>query len=136
MGVVESIFLFVGLLIGSYFIMKIGERKLLKHKTTEKNETESINHKVLEEELKRRELIIEKIDNFLRQAQFFDPIAKWKGNNVYRYVVNNGVLYEFEDFMLENNQRIGIDDNYLCFKQMTYKRVNDPQDFLETFKLV
>ena len=40
----------------------------------------------------------------------------------YRAFVSQGKIYEFSDFMSENNQKIGIDDDWLCFKRMSYKR--------------
>ena len=86
---------------------------------------------MVEEELLRRKNIINRIELFLRSSQFIDPIANWRNEKVYRYILNNGYLYEFDDFMTENNQRIGMDEDFLCFKQMTYKRVNNPQEFLE-----
>lgn len=91
--------------------------------------------KSLEEELTRRKKILETIDNFLKDAQFFEPIARWRDENIYRYISNNGCLYEFEEIMAETNQRIGMDDDYLCFKQLNYKRVTNTNDFFNAHKV-
>ena len=35
--------------------------------------------------------------------------------------------------MSDKDNKIGIDENLLCFKKLCYKRVNNPKKFLEKF---
>lgn len=93
---------------------------------------EMLIQKKKEEEQLRKTQIINKVENFLQKSQFIEPIAKWREEDVYKYVFNDGYLYEFEDIMSEKNQRIGLDEDSLCFKRLSYKRVNDP-DFVNKF---
>lgn len=126
MGLFESLLLLLLLLGICHTILLLIEKFRNKSKISPSQQMEMV-----EEELLRRKNIINRIDMFLRTSQFIDPIANWRDEKVYRYILNNGYLYEFDDFMTENNQRIGMDEDFLCFKQMTYKRVNNPQEFLE-----
>ena len=87
------------------------------------------------EEDKRKQQILSKVESFLNSSQFMEPVAKWRDENIYRYVFNNGYLYEFEDIMTESNQRIGMDEDFLCFKRLCYKRVNASIDFLNKLPL-
>lgn len=87
----------------------------------------------LKEELGRRAKILEKVEVFIKGSKFIEPIATWKEDKIYKYIFNNGKLYEFDDIMPESNQRIGIDEEYLCFKRFCYKRVNNPINFLNKF---
>lgn len=93
------------------------------------------NAKLVEaqEEILRRSRIVEKVDMFLKRSKFFEPIANWRGDKIYKYIFSDGYLYEFEEIMAENNQRIGLDEEFLCFKQLSYKRVNNPEQFIKKF---
>ena len=73
-------------------------------------------------ELERRQEIIEQVESFLLNASYLEHIGNFNREKVYKYISNEGRTYEFSDFMAENNQKIGIDDDWLCFKRMTYKR--------------
>ncbi len=87
----------------------------------------------LKEELTRRAKIVEKVEGFIKGSKLVEPIATWKEDKIYKYVFNNGKLYEFDDIMPESNQRVGIDEEYLCFKRFCYKRVTNPIQFLNKF---
>lgn len=76
-------------------------------------------------ELERRKHIIEQVEGFLTGALYLEHIGNLNKEKVYKYIANQGKIYEFFDFMTENNQKIGIDENWLCFKKMSYKRNND-----------
>jgi hypothetical protein len=91
------------------------------------------NSLAIHEEIIRKNDILHKVESFLGEAQFMELIGKWREENVYKYVFNAGYLYQFEDTMSATNQRIGRDEDYLCFKQLCYKRVNNPVDFINTF---
>lgn len=119
-------FLFLGLIIASYYYLKNKKRKTVE---TGKNNFE----KVLKEEFERRAKILTKVEAFVKSSKFVEPIAVWKNDNIYKYIFNNGKLYEFEEIMPETNQRIGIDDDYLCFKRFCYKRVANPINFINKF---
>ena len=98
-----------------------------------KNKMNSENKKT--EEDQRKQQILSKVESFLKNSQFMEPVAKWRDENIYRYVFNNGYLYEFEDIMTESNQRIGMDEDFLCFKRLCYKRVNASIEFLNKLPL-
>lgn len=87
----------------------------------------------MKEEFERRAKILTKVEDFVKSSKFVEPIAVWKNDNIYKYIFNNGKLYEFEEIMPETNQRIGIDDDYLCFKRFCYKRVANPINFINKF---
>lgn len=88
-------------------------------------------NKIIQQEEKRKQEIIEKIDVFLKSALFVEPIAVWNGQDIYKYVCSEGYLYEFKDTMSDNSQRIGMDEEYLCFKKLCYQRVENPVDFMQ-----
>ena len=54
---------------------------------------------------------------------------------IYRYILNSGKLYSFDGFLSPNNMKVGIDDDFLFFKGMSYKRVRDTKEFSEKFSL-
>lgn len=110
------------LISGFFFVVIIGiifyvfSKKEVKIK--ENNEISEVNHK----ELERRKKIVEQVDNFLQGALFLEHVGNWNKEKVYKYIFNENKLYEFYDFMTEDSQKIGIDDSWLCFKKMAYKR--------------
>lgn len=129
MDLVGSLFLFAAIAIVSYTYAK-------RRRLEQEAKLQSVGHQqILEakEELDRRARILDKIENFLKSSKFIEPIANWRNEKIYKYIFNNGYLYEFEEIMAENNQRVGMDDEYLCFKQLCYKRVNNPTGFMEKF---
>lgn len=126
-----SLFLFIALLL---FFYTLNRRRRDNEQVTEpKVVTAPENEKVMQEELSRRRRILEKVETFLKGSQFIEPIAVWHKEKIYKYVYNGRYLYEFDEFMAENNQRIGIDEDYLCFKQLCYKRVMNPVEFIDKF---
>ena len=130
MDLIGSVVLLVSLIIVGYSITKKRANKTL----AENGQTQKENIKILEEEVQRRRKILEKVEKFLKSSQFIEPIAKWRNENIYKYIFNDGYVYEFEEIMAENNQRVGMDEDFLCFKQMCYKRVNNPGEFFNTVK--
>lgn len=85
------------------------------------------------EEANRRQRVMDRVDEFLKTSKFIEPIATWRNDPIYRYVFNEGVLYEFNEIMAPTNSSIGVSDDFLCFKQLCYKRVNNPIDFINKF---
>lgn len=131
MELIGSLFVFLTLVIVSYSYAK---KKRLEQETIKKTNVGSKNQlNILQEELERRTKIINRVEAFIKSSKFIEPIATWRNERIYKYVFNNGYLYEFEDILPENNQRIGIDDDFLCFKQFCYKRVNNPTEFMTKF---
>lgn len=86
-----------------------------------------------EEDQGRKSQIIDKVEKFLKTSRFVEPIAKWREEDVFKYVFNDGYLYEFDDIMTEANQKVGMDEDFLCFKRLSYKRVLNPVDFMSKF---
>lgn len=131
MDLIGTLFLFAAFAIVSYTYAK---RKRLEQEANLQNigsNTTQVN--VLQEELERRNKIINRLDAFIKGSKFIEPIATWRNEKIYKYVFNNGCLYEFDDILPESNQRIGIDEDSLCFKQFCYKRVNNPAEFMTKF---
>jgi hypothetical protein len=126
-----SLFLFIALLLFFYALNR--RRKDSIQVNEEKPAMSPGAEKIMHEELSRRRRILEKVETFLKGSQFIEPIAVWHKEKIYKYVYNGRYLYEFDEFMAENNQRIGIDEDYLCFKQLCYKRVMNPVDFINKF---
>jgi hypothetical protein len=129
MDIIGSLFVFVGLAIISYIYSK-------KKKMDLEDKLEMPNHqRVMDatKEIQRRNKIASRVDNFLNESKFIEQVATWRNEKIYKYIFNDGFLYEFDEIMPENNQRIGMDDEYLCFKQLSYKRVNNPEEFIQKF---
>lgn len=126
MDLLSTIFLLISLgLMGYMFVNR--------NKLNVQSLPQAENPKIIEEEIIRKNEIIKKVDDFLKDSQFFEPIAKLNDEPIYNYVFNAGYLYKFEDVMPATNQRIGIDEDQLCFKKLCYKRVNDPVEFINLF---
>ena len=126
----NDVFLWILLLIIFLLVSKkITDKKIEKNQEKDVSQQEK---KILEE-INKRNIILEKVNNFIKNSKFVEPIAVWGGENIYRYIFNSGKLYEFEDIMTENNQRVGIDEEYLCFKKFCYKRVKNPIEFINKF---
>jgi hypothetical protein len=134
MDLIGSLFIFAGIAVVSYAYAK---RKRIEQEATVQGQgtggSQQSQLNVVKEELERRKRILERVEKFVKGSKLVEPIAKWKNDTIYKYVFNDGYLYEFEDILVESNQRIGIDEEYLCFKQVCYKRVNNPLDFMEKF---
>lgn len=92
--------------------------------------------RIVDEEARRGRAIVENLEAFLREAEFFVPIAKWRNEKVYKYIKNGNEIYEFDDFMSAERQQIGMDGERLCFKQMIYKRIAATRDFVESLTLM
>ncbi len=76
------------------------------------------------------------VKKFIKESDFFDPVAKWKEKVIYRYVYNGGFLYEFLETLSVENGKFLLDDEDLYFDELSYKRVNNPQRFISEFILV
>lgn len=111
------------LISGFFFVVVIG---IISYVFTRKETpVESSENKIEIEtlkELERRKQIIEQVEAFLLNASYLEHIGDFNKEKVYKYISNEGKTYEFSDFMAENNQKVGIDDNWLCFRRMSYKR--------------
>lgn len=92
----------------------------------------SINSKdeLLIKELERREKIISKLEMFLKESSFIKVIGTWKQEPVYQYVVNKEDIFEFDDFLTDKNQKIGVDEKELCFRQIRYIKTANSESFL------
>lgn len=77
---------------------------------------------LLEEENKRRYILLEKVAELLKTSQFFEPIGSWRGETIFNYIFNDQKLYEFDDFIPQTNQNIIIEEDRLCFNQLSYKK--------------
>lgn len=132
MNWIESLIVFAAIAVVAYTYAK---KKRLEQEALSPNPGTAVNSQIslLKEELERRAKIINRVESFIKNSKFIEPIATWRNDKIYKYVFNNGYLYEFEEILPENNQRIGIDEEFLCFKQFCYKRVNNPVDFMEKF---
>jgi len=132
MEILESLLVFAGIAIVAYGYAK---RKRLEQDPAliASGENKNTQLNVLKEELDRRAKIIKRVEEFVKGSKFIEPIATWRNDNIYKYVFNEGYLYEFNEILSENNQRVGIDEESLCFKQFCYKRVVNSSDFIQKF---
>ncbi len=134
MELIGSFLIFVAVVIVSYSYAK---KKRIEQEANLQTNGVNVGNKnqlnVLQEELERRQKIMSRVDAFIKSSKFIEPIATWRNEKIYKFIFNNGYLYEFDDILPENNQRIGIDDEFLCFKQFCYKRVNNPTEFMSKF---
>jgi hypothetical protein len=116
---VFSFFLFF--VLGLFFRMR-------KERQQRKNHEELITHTV-----KERFQSFMKVGGFLQHSKFINPIASWRGEKIYQYILNEGFLYEFSDILPEDESKIEINEKTLTFNQMLYLRTNDHDSFLTHF---
>lgn len=123
MDLLSSIFLAISVVLGTYIYI------------SKKKESETVpamgNEKIKEQEIIRRREAISSVEKFLEKSKFILPIATWKGKSIYKYIFNEGYLYEFDEIMPPNNYSIGKSEQFLCFEQLCYNRVTDPLDFMK-----
>ncbi len=74
-----------------------------------------------------------KLDLFLREAKYYEPIAKVQDKPVYKYIYNRGFLYEFKDFLPRDKKIILMNDEAISFDFKYYTRVNVPDSFIEKY---
>lgn len=134
MDLMESFVIFASIAVLAYWYAK-KKRVEQEELSPNINQASQSNQQItmLKEELERRAKIIHRVEDFIKSSKFVEPIAEWRNDKIYKYVFNNGYLYEFDEILPENNQRIGIDEDFLCFKRFSYKRVNNPVEFMEKF---
>lgn len=90
------------------------------------NNSEGVDVFAIQKELERRRKILSSVNEVLDNSIYFEPIAKWKEKNIYKFIfLNNKEIFEFEDIMPPENQKIGVDDDFLCFQQLFYKKIKD-----------
>lgn len=111
------------LISGFFFVVIVGIISYLF--TREDQQADSHVEVETKKELEKRKNIIEQVENFLSGAKYYEHIGNWNKEKIYKYISNQGMTYEFFEFMTDDNQRIGIDDDWLCFRKMSYKRSND-----------
>lgn len=74
-----------------------------------------------------------KLDLFLKEATYYEPIAKVQDKPVYKYIYNKGFLYEFKDFLPRDKKIILMNDDAISFDFKYYARVNVPDNFIEKY---
>lgn len=76
---------------------------------------------------------VAKLDLFLKDSRYFEPIAKVQDKNVYKYIYNKGYLYEFKDFLpRENDKKVFLmNEEALSFDYMYYTRITPSKEFVE-----
>lgn len=78
--------------------------------------------------------IIKKVNEFLENAIFVEKIGFLQDNIIYKYIFKNGYLYEFHETLAKEKEKIGINEDFLCFHLMCYKRVINTADFIKKFE--
>lgn len=78
--------------------------------------------------------ILENVDRFIKNAKFIKPVAIKENETIFEYIYDKdeGSLYKFEKFLLDNQKEVGIDEEKLAFRGLKYERVADPSDFIES----
>lgn len=124
-----SIIFFLGAfgLLGMTYLKKV---RLEQDERSSLKESDILKMKAEEE---RKKETIFRVDHFLKHAQFIDLVGSLGELKIYNYIFNSGYLYQFDEVMSDKDNKIGIDENLLCFKKLCYKRVNNPKKFLEKF---
>lgn len=89
-----------------------------------------LKQRILQE--KRKE-VIDLVHSFLKNAKFIKPIAIKEGERIYQYIYVSGFLYEFKEILSDSNKRLGKDAENLCFRDLSYTRVNNPEFFVNSF---
>ena len=132
MDFVSGLILICFFLVIAYFY---SHNKILQ---TEKNiKTIQKETKLLQREsqdLLRKANVMNRVNEFLKNAFFLEKIGFWQENIIYRYIFNQGYLYEFFEILSKQQDKIGIDEDDLCFHQMCYKRVVNTSDFMKKFE--
>lgn len=82
-----------------------------------------INSRIIEE-IQKRERIIKRVEEFVRNSELIEEIGSYDGLPVFKYVANGGVVYKFDDFLTDKTDKIGIDFNELCFNRKRYIRLD------------
>lgn len=77
--------------------------------------------------------ILEKVDNFLKESKFINALGLRNNEKIFQYIYKNGELYEFKEILTKSNNKIGVDSQFLCFKDLSYVRVSNPKDFIEKY---
>lgn len=75
------------------------------------------------------------VKKFLNASQFYEELAMWQDKIIYKFIFNNGFLYEFSEVLPDDENLHEIDDNGLAFDRLKYKRVANPEEFIKKFKL-
>lgn len=111
------------------------ERKKAREAKAEHNQYSKDLDGLLKERIlaENRKKVIGMVHDFLKEAKFIKPIAVKNDEKIFQFVYLDGFLYEFYEILAENNKRIGRDSENLCFRDLSYMRVNNPQKFLEDF---
>lgn len=92
-----------------------------------KQEAEKIDKQIM--------LIKLSVLTIVNNSLFFEPMANWRGETVYKFMLYNNDVFEFEDFLTENENMIGINNEKICFKRLCYKKLNNNiEKLLENFK--
>ena len=120
----------VGVAIFTYTNLK---RHLIQRKAAKDIKHEFQTNPSLEDVHKKNESILRNVEVFLRGSCFYEIHGKKGGENIYRYVLNDGKLYEFDTFQSPESLKIGQDEDFLCFKGMSYKRSTDTKDFSKKY---
>ena len=124
--IISSIAL-IALYICSVIYGKIKNKLIGDHESFNQFEREQI----YTEEINRRKKVLTDISLFLTRAIFLKPFAKMGGENVFQYILTEERFYEFSDFMPENNQKLGLDEQLLCFQKCMYTRVIDSEKIIK-----
>lgn len=70
------------------------------------------------------------LDNFLKGARYFQQIATVQDKPVYKYIYNNGFLYEFKDFLPRDKKVFLMNEEALSFDYMYYERTSPTPEFV------
>lgn len=87
----------------------------------------------LDELQKKNEAIIKNIEGFLKTSRFYEMAGRRGDDKIYNYILNSGKIYKFDGFLSPNNLKVGVDEDFLFFKGMSYKRITDNKDTKEFY---
>lgn len=105
----------------------------------QKNAAESFKKEIqtnpgLDEPQKKKEAVIKNIEGFLKTSRFYEMAGRRGDDKIYNYIFNSGKIYKFDGFLSPNNLKVGIDEDFLFFKGMSYKRITDNKETNEFYE--
>lgn len=128
--VIGLIIILMGLAVFTY--LELQRFKNLKNE--ESNYAEKIDTVLKQRKLmEQRKNIVSDVHKFLKNSKFIKAIAMRSGDKIYQYIYSEGFLYEFKEILVGSNKKIGKDTENLCFRELSYNRVNNPENFLIEF---
>lgn len=80
---------------------------------------------------KANEIALAELESFLKESHFYEMTGHRGDEKIYKYVLNDKKLYQFDTFLAPSNMRFGVDQDTLNFRGLSYKRVSNLTELTE-----